>query len=157
MYIFKAVWWELLQLKYRQDLLWPATTFSIYFSVKPSPPRYCRVDNSSSLEKIKNNQVKNEGGIASRGDSLRVLCNAGFDGGLPQTFLLEVRPVLTRFDVFDQDCSCSCRSGIAGVTSSPTSAWPLGLTSGWTASRRTRPSRWTSTPWTQKAGHNLSD
>ena len=38
----------------------------------PSPPQDCRISNGSV-------------------DGLRVTCQPGFDGGLPQSFLLEVR------------------------------------------------------------------
>ena len=42
------------------------------FAVPPSPPQDCRISNGSV-------------------DGLRVTCQPGFDGGLPQSFLLEVR------------------------------------------------------------------
>ena len=47
--------------------------FTVFlFSVPPSPPQDCRISNGSV-------------------DGLRVTCQPGFDGGLPQSFLLEVR------------------------------------------------------------------
>ena len=56
----------------------------IFFSVPPARPNNCNLDNSSSAYEV--NEV-----TALSDSSLVIDCQAGFNGGLPQTFLLEVR------------------------------------------------------------------
>ena len=69
-------------------------------SVPPARPSHCKLDNLTAghlglQETTDVNEVNHVGSsshtVSHRGSGLLVQCTAGFDGGLPQTFLLEVR------------------------------------------------------------------
>jgi hypothetical protein len=73
--------------------LWSKVPFPFFLlAVPPARPSGCRLDNSTpsaTSSTASEAAITNE--VPSSGDSLVVYCKAGFDGGLPQTFLLEVR------------------------------------------------------------------
>ena len=72
------------------------STYSFHFFsflVPPSRPSHCKLDNLTAITAAPGREVSEAGTDVTEvhENGVVIHCQAGFDGGLPQTFLLEVR------------------------------------------------------------------
>ena len=65
---------------------------------RPSPLTDCRITSNATKPEVENDPAATAGAAAALQPSsapsfsgVRIVCSEGFDGGLPQTFLLEVQ------------------------------------------------------------------